>query len=254
MAKPLTPLEIAAYRMQQNPLLGNKQMEAYLTSQLSPENWATWKSAQEAEKASKKEQDLEEFMLAELGLKYNDKGELTKMTEEEQLALMTESEREEYEIGGKMRERQLMALEGRLPISPALEEEFGEQQKLLDVEMSSRLGSGWQTSTPGIQSRERAASREGLLREEARRGLISQSEALSQGRRGIEGQLQGQRVGQYTQMPYTRMPLMNIYSGIGDYYQRERDRKAREKAGLYGAWGSLFGSAMGAGATAYAGR
>jgi len=231
-----------------------EQFENYLVAGLDPTNWATWKMAKEAETASRREEEMEQYLLAEMGLRYDEKGNLVRMTEEEQLALMTSAGREEYQIGKLMRERQRMALEGRLPLSPALEQEFADQQKTMDAEMSARLGRDWQTSTPGIQAGSRARQREGLIREETRRGMISQGEALSQGRRGLEAQIGGQKVGQYTQLPYTRMPLTGIYGNIGSMYQRDQEREAQEQAGLYGAWGQLLGAGMQSGATAYAGR
>lgn len=77
------------------------------------------------------------------------------------------------EIFALQQKRQLAALKGELPVSPALEAEIGQQKTALNEDLSRRLGSNWQTTTPGQQAMSEFERRSGLLREEARRGEIT---------------------------------------------------------------------------------
>ena len=101
-----------------------------------------------------------------------------KMTEEQALAGMTDSERRDYQLTKAYQERQQQALSGTLPVSPALEKQLADEETQLTNTLSMRLGPDWQLSTPGIKAMSDLKQRHELLREEARRGQISTGEAL----------------------------------------------------------------------------
>lgn len=81
-------------------------------------------------------------------------------------------------------ERTQAALAGELPINPALTSELESQRISLDEALLKQLGTGFQTSTPGIEAIgqfERGASE---IRESARRGDLTLSEQLGLARQG----------------------------------------------------------------------
>lgn len=101
-----------------------------------------------------------------------------KLTEEQMLGQMTESEKSDYELTKLSRQRQRDALEGKLPISPALEEELaGEERQAVEM-LSRKLGPDWMLSTPGQKTLATLRQKAGLLREETRRGQITSGEGI----------------------------------------------------------------------------
>ena len=112
---------------------------------------------------------LKPFVLQTMGL-VEEAGAYRHMTEEEKLAMMTPNERLSQEALTLTQQRQIAALKGELPVSPALEADIASQEKTLREGLSRRLGTGWETTTPGIQALSEFQKRSGLLREEARRG------------------------------------------------------------------------------------
>ena len=104
---------------------------------------------------------------------------LRRMTEEERLANMTASERADYEIQRKIQQRELDALEGKLPISPALESTLNTEQSSLENELATKLGPNWKLSTPATTKLGEFKKRAELVREEARRGLLDTTSALN---------------------------------------------------------------------------
>lgn len=65
---------------------------------------------------------------------------------------MKELQAQQDQITGLMQERTLKALRGELPVDPALERQLSEGRLTLGATLRSNLGSGYETSTPGIQA------------------------------------------------------------------------------------------------------
>lgn len=101
------------------------------------------------------------------------KSSFEKMSEEERLAGMSELERADYDMQRKIQQRTLDALEGNLPISPALESSLQREQSGLEEELAQKLGPNWKLSTPATTKLGEFKKRAELVREEARRGQIS---------------------------------------------------------------------------------
>ena len=79
-------------------------------------------------------------------------------------------------------DRQLMALRGELPISPALEESLNRSEQQLRDRMAQQLGTGWETSSAGIEALQSFETARLGLEEDVRQGILSGGEALSIGR------------------------------------------------------------------------
>ena len=138
--------------------------------------------------------------------------------------------REEVETASL--ERALAGLEGRLPIDPATEEQFGRQAETLGTALRRQLGPGFATSTPGIQALSEQEFQQNLLRTAVREGQISSSfagAASLQGARQLGLGAQGQRFGQLFGAPNVLTP------GQGGF--------ARAGAGFLGAGQGFLGAA-----------
>ena len=127
---------------------------------------------------------LEPILLQSMGLVAEADGTYRRMTTEEQTSYMTDTEKLAQEALNLTYERQLKALKGELDISPALEDELTTQKTKLMENLSQRLGSGWETTTAGIQAMGEFDKNAEMVREEARRGIISQSTGLATAQAG----------------------------------------------------------------------
>lgn len=158
-------------------------------------------------------------------------GKLEKIPEAERLASMTAQEKAQYDLANSYLDRQKQALEGKLPVSPAMEAELEQQKTDLATNLSRKLGSNWMQSTPGIQAMTEFDKRAGLLREEARRGQISTGEGLIGARMGL---LQSQQAQNYGQAQNWGLPAFSQLSGAySQAYQpfqfnRQMDYDARK--------------------------
>lgn len=151
-----------------------------------------------ARQQAAQQEALQPFILQNQGLTQDpETGELRRLTPEELEAGRTPGEQRAFDITRESQERQLAALRGELPVSPALEQELQQQQTRLEEGLSRRLGGGFATTTAGQQALARQQQTAGVLREEARRGQIGQGQGILASR--LAGQLgqQGQQFGQF---------------------------------------------------------
>ena len=163
------------------------------------------------------------FLYESMGLR-DVNGKLEEIPWEERLASMAPQEKAGYELNDLYLQRQKDAMEGKLPVSPALEEDLAKQKANLEANLSRKLGSNWAQSTPGIQAMSEYNKRADLLREETRRGQISTGEGLLGSRMGL---LQGQQAQQYSQGQNWGLPafstLQGAYSQAYQPYQFNRN-------------------------------
>lgn len=83
------------------------------------------------------------------------------------------------EVEGLLRQRTLAALKGELPVNPALMRELGTGEEELRASLFKQLGSGFETSTPGIQALAEFNQRKSEILEGARRGDLQLGEQLN---------------------------------------------------------------------------
>ena len=81
-------------------------------------------------------------------------------------------------------ERSLAALQGRLPVNPALMKQMEQQDVQLNETLRRQLGPGYETSTPGIQALSEWQERKASILEGARRGDLGLMEQVSLARAG----------------------------------------------------------------------
>lgn len=111
----------------------------------------------------------------------------------------TEEDQLRSEIERMQLERSRAALAGELPIDPALTDALAEEEELLRTRLEGQLGSGFETSTPGIEALSEFSERAERLRSAARRADLTLAEQLSLARgaerRGVSAQFLGDIAG-----------------------------------------------------------
>lgn len=134
---------------------------------------------------------MEPYILQNMGYKKDSSGNISKMSSDEYYNSLGEVDKSTYDINKLMLERQKNALAGKLPVSPALENELTKQRSDLESYLSRKLGPNWANSTPGIQALAEFNKNAETLREEARTGQITSGEQLLLA--GLQGQQQSQK-------------------------------------------------------------
>lgn len=171
-------------------------------------------------------------------------------------------------------ERSQKALAGELEVDPALERDIGKQEQILRDRLRSQFGSGYESSSPGIEALQNFAESSNVLRSGARTGQLTLAEQLGLARQGAD-MAQGQSnmglsQSQFQQQMAERAQLgqvlgapMSIASGLGsaaqgyqmpigqlqNYSQMKMQANianAQNSMGLFGGIGSIFGSILGA--------
>jgi hypothetical protein len=78
----------------------------------------------------------------------------------------------------QLTKRSLDALAGNLPVSPGLERDIGKTTQTLRERLSSQLGPGYETSSPGQEALAKDAENANVLREGARTAQLTLAEQL----------------------------------------------------------------------------
>jgi hypothetical protein len=79
------------------------------------------------------------------------KWSLTRMTEDERLAIMDPVKRAEYDLQKMQLDKQKLAVEGKLPIPENVQQQLDEQRKMQESLLAQKLGPNWRMSTPAMQ-------------------------------------------------------------------------------------------------------
>ena len=131
---------------------------------------------------------------------------------------ISDYEAEDY-IQRQEQERTMRALSGDLPVDPALEHSFEQQQSQLEETLRKRLGPDWETSTPGMEAMDIFSRRKEDLLESFRTGQLTTSQALEQGRAGFQQQTMGQTFSTMSGLsgyPYQGVNYLGTAQGYGN--------------------------------------
>lgn len=196
---------------------------------------------------------LRPFILDVMGLKTDAEGNIIQLSEEEKLASMTEQERGAYDILMAQQERAKKALAGELEISPALEKNLAERERMMVEALSQKLGSNWMQTTAGQQAMATFTRQAELLREEARRGELTGGMGLYLShQQQYQGDISGQRkYGQGMGFSGAKAGLFSQAGQAQQPYQYQRGLQyqanvanAPSKAGLLKGYGDIVGSGI----------
>jgi len=142
------------------------------------------------------------FQLSQLGLtpSFDPSGNLTGVTQDptqkalqdsytqfaqQQLKYQQENAPAMADIQKSFNDRTLAALQGKLPIDPALTQQLNDSQRNLTNSLRTQLGTGASTSSPGIETQGRFDLNRTIAEEAARRGDISTATQLGLGVSGF---------------------------------------------------------------------
>lgn len=114
---------------------------------------------------------------------YDDQG--NKLTEDQMIEHMTDLERQQYMTQKATLQRQQDALEGKLEVSPALERALTNEEQQAQEVLARKLGKDWAMSTSGQSLMKNIQEKNNLIREEARRGAITDLEGVNASKANI---------------------------------------------------------------------
>lgn len=176
----------------------------------------------------------EPILTSEMGYKESidpETGEksLAQMSEEEILAGMSADERNAYQVQKLASEREISALRGELPVDPAVERDISGQRQELQERLGKQLGTGWETSTAGIQALSAQKQRELEMRDAVRRGEMTTSEAVAESRSGQLQQLQQQLLQGSGANQQRALDLTTAYETPKSWLSNLREQKFQSK-------------------------
>jgi hypothetical protein len=204
-----------------------------------------------AQRKDAQDRALEPFQLQAAGLVKDPGGTLRRQTEEERVAGLTDLQQQQEGVQRGLLERQQQALAGELDVSPALEQDLQRQGGLIQEQISR---SGRRGGTLGARQESLFQQRAGLVREEARRGLITGLTGSSLGFAGLSGQQQAQQFGGFQNLGQSAQGVAGLLSSAQQPFQQQRmlefqasQQTAANRAGLIGSALGAVGTVAGAG-------
>lgn len=144
----------------------------------TPEQLAAKREAELLEEQYNIDRIMRPAQLEAMGYKgiFDESGKLTGIEK----APLSENDQLRQEAETEFLKRQRAALRGELPVAPGLIRDLDSQQRLLQERMRQQLGTGWETSTAGIQAQGEYMSRRNDALEAARRGDLASAGQLAQ--------------------------------------------------------------------------
>jgi hypothetical protein len=136
--------------------------------------------------------------------------------------------REEIETG--FLERTRAALAGELPVNPALLRELGEQEETLRESLRKQLGTGFETSSPGIEALATQRQRSEELIEGARRGDLTLAEQLGIARQSSNEQSINQLLARVGGAANFQNPLISQFGSALQPFQFNRQQQFQANA------------------------
>jgi len=209
-----------------------------------------------------RKQQQEEAMLAPLlyekmGYKYTPVGEVNpdnarieKMTDEEYYNTLSEMEKAQYDINKALAERQQLALQGKLPVSPQALAEWDAKETELRNKLSAHMGDMYDQSEAWKNFQTAKAN----FIEEAQRGQISTGEQLMLAGTGAFNQALANASTQPLSIAGRSAGTVGLMNNAINQYNAQRQMalqaaiaNAQSKAQSAAGFGSLLGSLIGAG-------
>ena len=200
---------------------------------------------------------LKPLLYASMGLTTDASGNIRKMTDDEYQNSLTDTQKLAYKAEKLQQERVINALEGKLPVSTALENDISDREKVLRETLAQKLGSNYETSTPGIQALAEFNKKADELREQSRLGEITSGTGLMLNQMGFletsaksTTSMFGGLPSRYgTQVATAGQALQpyQYYNGLNAQIAMQNAQNQNQyNSGLMGGIGSLMGAGIGA--------
>lgn len=159
-------------------------------------------------RAGATQEELEPFLLRELGFERTPEGELRRI------------EGPDDELQQLLEQRAVRALRGE--VDPVVEAGIEADRARTETFLSRRLGPGFRLSTPGLETEARFGRQAALTREQARSGAIGQATQLAGQRRGLLSDVQQRRLGALQGVSAPRLGLIGAAGQVQQPFQFER--------------------------------
>ena len=157
-------------------------------------------------------------------------GNIRKMTEDEYQNSLTDTQKLAYKAEKLQQERVINALEGKLPVSTALENDIADREGVLRETLAQKLGSNYETSTPGIQALSEFNKKAEELREASRKDEINSGTALSLNQMGFLDTSAKNTTSLFSSLPSRYSSLINNMSNAQQPYQLMRNMQFNANA------------------------
>lgn len=135
-------------------------------------------------------------LLSSLGFTQGPNGQITDQgAQGGTMAEVFASGPEQQRINSLLRQRQINALQGNAPVDPGLERNLGLQEQTLRNQLRSQLGTGYETSSPGMQALADFNQRATEARYNVGKEALTTAAGLNNTNYMTAGSLRSQRVG-----------------------------------------------------------
>ena len=157
---------------------GNGNIVGFREGPPTPEQLAARREAELMEKQYKLQELMFPHQLEAMGYQasYDPQGQLSGISK----APLSEADQYRQSAELAFLKRQDAALKGELPVAPGLMRDLDAQKAHLDEKLRKQLGTGYETSSPGIQALGEYMGRRNDSLESARRGDLGQAGAFAQ--------------------------------------------------------------------------
>ena len=144
----------------------------------------------------------------------NAEGEIVGFTKQnDEMAQLSE------DVQMKLLERTRTALAGELPVDPTIERELIDQEATLRETLRKQLGSGYETSTPGIEALQKFAEGKASLRSAAQTGQMTLAEQLGIARGGFNQNVRQQTLASALGINQGSLPFVQGSLGVNQGMQ-----------------------------------
>lgn len=163
------------------------------------------------------------------------------------------------EVETSLLQRTKDALAGNLPVDPGLERDLARQGSDLKASLASQLGTGWETSSPGLFAEGQFGESANALRYASRRDQLVTAGGLAQNQAGINSNTLGAKMGFQSGVSSLRSPGLQLgaqlagTAGAGAANMAQSRMQQYQIQSQYAAANSplaLLGPLLGAGAKA----
>lgn len=190
---------------------------------------------------------LAPYFYKQLGLnpRFGENGKIVGFDEDPASADPNKALKAEIERG--LLERSSKALKGELPVDVGLMRELNEADTKINDVLRRNLGSGYATSTPGLEAQQRQSESRNLILDAVRRGDLTTGESLSLAREGGNRALETARISDIMGVSSLRSSGVAGLGQISQMFGQQAGMMAQERSQRYGADVSAYNTKVAAG-------
>lgn len=192
---------------------------------------------------------LQPFVLEQMGLEaeYGPGGAVTSLKKR----AATPAEQRAEKVKALAEEKVIAGLEGRLDIDPAATRALNEDEARQAEYLARALGPDFRMASGGATALAKGREGRRVTESAIRRGEMTASEAIAQGRISNEDRQMAMRLGLMRGLPQDLARGALVASAIDPYTSELAQREYERKASMAGGWAGMGGGILKAGALLY---